>query len=307
MEKLPLRGEPVRCLVRRRLCPPGCRPGVEAVPGDLVSGQGLEDALAGVDTVIHLAGVTKALLGKTTTPATSRATANARWRPLRAAPSAWCTSARWPPSAPASMARRWTRTPRRIPSRTYGKSKLEGERVVRAAGARCRDRAAAGGLRPARYRRFPDFEIHFPGSGRWRSPAATAGSAPFTCDDLVDGLLAAARAPARARAAPISWLIAKPNVERPGSAAAAASWGEGRACCVSRTGGALAVGYCAEMWSRLTRKARHRLARESGGSAVASTGPATRAALPPNSASQRATPLHAGLAERSPGTRRPVG
>ena len=41
----------------RRLLPSG----VEPAYGDLVTGEGLEEALRGVDTVIHLAGVTKAL------------------------------------------------------------------------------------------------------------------------------------------------------------------------------------------------------------------------------------------------------
>src|ERR1700683_4227612 len=53
-------GETVRCLLRRksnRELPPQ----VEVVFGELVSGAGLEEAVCGVDTVIHLAGVTKAL------------------------------------------------------------------------------------------------------------------------------------------------------------------------------------------------------------------------------------------------------
>src|ERR1043166_4918999 len=53
-------GMQVRCLARR-----GTRgsptPEVETVAGDYVSGAGLREAVEGVDIVIHLAGVTKAL------------------------------------------------------------------------------------------------------------------------------------------------------------------------------------------------------------------------------------------------------
>jgi nucleoside-diphosphate-sugar epimerase len=58
LERLAALGESVRALVRRRTDLPKQ---VEAVRGDLVTGAGLAEALLGVDTVIHLAGVTKAL------------------------------------------------------------------------------------------------------------------------------------------------------------------------------------------------------------------------------------------------------
>ena len=57
--KLSAEGVSVRCLRHRRSVPSG--PRLEVVPGDIVSGAGLADALRGVDTVIHLAGLTKAL------------------------------------------------------------------------------------------------------------------------------------------------------------------------------------------------------------------------------------------------------
>src|SRR4029077_5565820 len=60
VDQLCSRGESVRCLLRRKDYA-GLPPQAEPVFGDLVSGEGLEDALKGVDTVIHLAGVTKAL------------------------------------------------------------------------------------------------------------------------------------------------------------------------------------------------------------------------------------------------------
>ena len=57
LEKLASENEQVRCLVRRRRLSSG----VESATGDLATGEGIEEALQDVDTVIHLAGVTKAL------------------------------------------------------------------------------------------------------------------------------------------------------------------------------------------------------------------------------------------------------
>ena len=50
---------PVRCLTRRQSAP--THASAEFVRADLATGAGVADALRGVDTVIHLAGVTKAL------------------------------------------------------------------------------------------------------------------------------------------------------------------------------------------------------------------------------------------------------
>src|ERR1035438_21163 len=66
LEMLAAKGESVRGIVRtrrpRRTAVPRSLPaGVETVYGDLVSGDGVADALRGADVVIHLAGVTKAL------------------------------------------------------------------------------------------------------------------------------------------------------------------------------------------------------------------------------------------------------
>ncbi|MDE3168093.1 MAG: NAD-dependent epimerase/dehydratase family protein, partial [Acidobacteriota bacterium] len=58
LERMSALGAPVRALVRRAAQLP---PGVEPVRGDLATGDGLADAVRGADTVIHLAGVTKAL------------------------------------------------------------------------------------------------------------------------------------------------------------------------------------------------------------------------------------------------------
>src|SRR5690349_9527188 len=61
LEKLSSAGVPARCLARPRRAPRRFPTGIDPIEGDLASGRGLDDALRGVDTVIHLAGVTKAL------------------------------------------------------------------------------------------------------------------------------------------------------------------------------------------------------------------------------------------------------
>ena len=61
LDKLSALGEPARCLLRRKPRPRRLPAGIEAVYGDLTSGEGVEEAINGADTVIHLAGVTKAL------------------------------------------------------------------------------------------------------------------------------------------------------------------------------------------------------------------------------------------------------
>ena len=53
---------PVRGLIRSKAGIRRLPAGVEEAPGDLSTGDGLREALDGVDTVIHLAGATKALV-----------------------------------------------------------------------------------------------------------------------------------------------------------------------------------------------------------------------------------------------------
>jgi len=64
LEKLSALGEPARCLLRRKARPRGLPAGIEAAYGDLIGGEGVEEAVRGADTVIHLAGVTKALAAR---------------------------------------------------------------------------------------------------------------------------------------------------------------------------------------------------------------------------------------------------
>src|SRR5579883_3476593 len=61
LERLAALREPVRCLVRPQRAPRHLPEGVEPACGDLATGEGLQNAMRGIDLVIHLAGVTKAL------------------------------------------------------------------------------------------------------------------------------------------------------------------------------------------------------------------------------------------------------
>jgi dihydroflavonol-4-reductase len=240
---------PVRCLVRansRRSVPAG----VETVEGDFVTGRGLERALDGVDAIIHLAGVTKALHPRDYYDGNVRATetlANAvHGRAIRfvhvSSLAAIGPSDRGVPVAE-------DRPPR--PIGHYGKSKLEAERFVRSTlpdavivrppvvyGPRDTDvfqllKSISNGL-----------VVEIAGGERWFS----AIYAP----DLAGGLLAAVRSPQAAgrdyfltHAKPASWtelaaiaasvMRRKPRVIRiPVPLAYAVGWG-------------------GEMWSRVTR------------------------------------------------------
>jgi nucleoside-diphosphate-sugar epimerase len=64
LDKLSALGQPARCLLRRKARPRRLPAGIEAAYGDLTSGEGVEQAVRGADTVIHLAGVTKALAAR---------------------------------------------------------------------------------------------------------------------------------------------------------------------------------------------------------------------------------------------------
>ena len=132
VEAVCARGERVRCLIRRdslkrrTLALPAS---AELAFGDLVSGEGLNDAVAGADTVIHLAGVTKALSTSDFYSGNVRATENlARAIAGRGVRLVHVSSlAAIGPSTDGTPVSDDTEP---HPITHYGRSKLEGERIV---------------------------------------------------------------------------------------------------------------------------------------------------------------------------------
>jgi nucleoside-diphosphate-sugar epimerase len=262
--KLRARGIPVRCLgrggashrqVRRSSRPDAIPAGVEMARADWATGQGIEAALAGVDTVIHLAGVTKALAAADYYTGNAGATETlARLlagRPIRFVHvSSLAAMGPSPDGAPITE----DATPR--PVSHYGKSKLEAERraahwrpdaiIVRPPvvyGPRDTDvfqllKSIAGGV-----------VVEISGGERWFSA--------IYVEDLAEGLIAAAGAP---EAAGRAYFLAHPKVLSWSELAAVAAriiFGQpGRRPRVIRIPPAVAraAGFCAEMWSRVTRR-----------------------------------------------------
>ena len=248
LEKLAASGEAARCLVRRKKLARPLPPGMEPVFADLATGQGLDEALQGVDTVIHLAGVTKALRAADYNAGNARATETLA-RAVAGRPVRFLHVSSLAAVGPGTLLEE-DAEPR--PVSHYGRSKLQAERIVRALlpnaaivrppvvyGPRDTDvfqvlKSAAKGL-----------TLEIAGGGRWFSA--------IYVKDLADGLVVAARDP---RAAGQTYFLAAPQP---------VSWrelGEVAARIMGRKpprvvripyAAAYAVGACGEAWSRLTR------------------------------------------------------
>jgi dihydroflavonol-4-reductase len=241
----------VRCLVRRQARPRNLPPAVEAVYGDLTSGEGLEAALQGADTVIHLAGVTKALSPADYYAGNERATRNLAGA-LAGRSSRLVHVSSLAAIGPSLDGNPVAEDAEPHPLTHYGKSKLEAERAVRTLAPDAvivRPPVVYG---PSDTDVFPllkcitkGFVLSIAGGERWFSA--------IYVKDLVEGLLAAAgstaasgRAYFLSHAKPASWsqfgataariMHRTPRVlEVPAAVAHAAGWG-------------------AEIWSRITHK-----------------------------------------------------
>jgi nucleoside-diphosphate-sugar epimerase len=248
VEALCAQGETVRCLVRRNR---GSLKGYEPVYGDLVSGAGLDEALQGVETVIHAAGITKALSTAEFYAGNARASENlARAVAKRDIRLVHVSSlAAIGPSRDGAPVEEDS-VPH--PVTHYGKSKLEAERLVLALvpdaviarppvvyGPRDTDvfqflRSVARGL-----------VLQIANGEHWFSA--------IYVKDLVEGLLAAARAPlAKGRA----YFLAQAKIvswSQLGAVAAAAMGRHPRVLHIPAPL-AYAAGYCSECWSMLMRK-----------------------------------------------------
>ncbi len=243
------RGERVRCLIRRDRALPS---GVEGARGDLASGTGLDRALEGVETVMHLAGVTKALSVQEYYAGNVRATENLTKAMLKTGREIGLVHvgslAAMGPSVGGDPV---SEDDKPHPLTHYGKSKLEGERLARTAIPGCvivrppvvygpRDTDVFELLKSV----SQGFAVEIAGGERWAQV--------IYVKDLVEGMLAARQPQASGR----SYFLAHPT---------AVSWGELRDVAAGimnkrprvlkvPVAVALTVGACAELWARLTRR-----------------------------------------------------
>lgn len=252
IDHLLARGEAVRVLVRR-MSTSRFGKSVETVRGDLATGAGLADALKGVDTVFHLAGVTKALSIADYYAGNARGTENlARAIAATARPARTVHVSSLAAMGPGHDATPLTENAEPHPLTHYGKSKLEGERVIRAILA-----DAVIVRPPAVYgpRDTDVFEvlksinqgmvIEIAGAERLFSAIYVA--------DLVEGIIAAAREP---RTAGRTYFLTSQEIVSWSELIGIASRIMGRKPRVVRVpfSAAYAIGYGAELWSRLRRK-----------------------------------------------------
>ncbi|SPE39571.1 NAD-dependent epimerase/dehydratase [Candidatus Sulfopaludibacter sp. SbA3] len=244
VQKLTAAGERVRCLVRRQVTLPRQ---AETAYGDLSSGQGLDAALHGVDTVIHLAGVTKALSARDYYTGNARATETLA-RALSGHTLRLVHVSSLAAIGPSSAGAPLDEDADPHPLTSYGKSKLEAERLVRQLvpdavivrppvvyGPRDTDvfqllRAISKGV-----------VLEISGGERWFSA--------IYVEDLVEGLIAAVRSPNGAGRA---YFLAYPKPASWGELSLAAARIMGRTPRVLRIAPAVAkaVGICAELWAR---------------------------------------------------------
>ena len=242
-------GRPVRCLVRRTSSLRYLS-GAELAYGDLASGEGIEPALNGVDCVIHLAGVTKALRPQDYYAGNARATANLvsamAGHPARLVHvSSLAAAGPSPAGVPLDE-----HTPP-APFTHYGKSKLEGERI---AGSR----EGTVIVRPSVVYGPRDTDVfqllravcrgvvlEISGPERWFSA--------IYVKDLAEALALASSVPC---AAGRTYFLAHPKPLTWAEFAAAAAVVMNRRPLTLRVppGVARAVGFGAGMWSRLTRR-----------------------------------------------------
>jgi nucleoside-diphosphate-sugar epimerase len=251
LEKLCAMGEPVRCLVRPRAVPRRLPPDVESATGDLASGQGLDNALRGADTVIHLAGVTKALRPADYAEGNTHATETLlRALSGRAVRLVYVSSLSAIGPSVNGVPVEEDAEPH--PLTNYGRSKLEGERLVRKLAPDAvivRPPVVYGPRDTDVFQLLKSISkglaVEIAGGERWFS-AIYAG-------DLAEGLIAAARTP---RAAGRAYFLAYPKPATWSDLRDAAARIMKKSPRVVRVpaGAAHVVGYCAEVWSRLTGK-----------------------------------------------------
>ena len=253
VERLAAKGRAVRCLVRR--AGTNLPAAVELARGDLETGAGLAEALRGVDTVIHLAGVTKAR----TVADYHRGNALGTATLLRAASrfdevQRFVHVSSLAAAGPSPADRPLTEADEPRPISHYGRSKLAGEQAVRQSPL-C-ERTLI--VRPPVVYGPGDRDVLQMLRTVARGWMAQIGTAPrrfshIYVGDLVDGLIVAADciAPSvggelfyMAHATPVTW-------GEFGNVAARLMGRRMRTVAIPETA-AYVLGMCAEWWSGLT-------------------------------------------------------
>jgi nucleoside-diphosphate-sugar epimerase len=251
LERLAATGQPFRCLVRRHATRRALPASVPTVEASLVTGEGLDRALDGVASVIHLAGVTKALRPQ------DYYTGNARSTAVLARAMAGTGIRLVHVSSLAAVGPNPDPTPLDEdfpphPFSHYGISKLEAEKAVRAV------LPDAVILRPPVVYGPRDTDVFriLKSVARGFMPQIGDGERYFSAiyvRDLVDGLLVAARHPA---APGRTYFLAHPDPLTWTALGNAAARIMGRRARVVRIPVALAraIGFGAEVLSWIDRK-----------------------------------------------------
>jgi nucleoside-diphosphate-sugar epimerase len=250
LQKLSSLGEPARVLARPRRHARRFPTGVQAFEGDLSSGRGLVDALSGADTVIHLAGVTKALNPREYYAGNAEATENLV-RALQGRSVRLVHISSLAAIGPSQGHAPVQEDAEPHPVSDYGKSKLEAERIVRSLAPDAvivRPPVVYGPRDTDVFQLLKSISkglvLEIAGGERWFSA--------IYVEDLVEGLIAAARAP---RAAGRAYFLTNSKPASWSELAAIAAGIMRRRPRVLRVpvAAAYSVAYCAELWSRVSR------------------------------------------------------
>jgi dihydroflavonol-4-reductase len=253
VERLVAQGRAPRCLVRRSSATGNLtRGGIELAEGDLESGAGLEPALRGVDTVIHLAGVTKARNAAEYNRGNALATAKLLGAANHVDRFVHVSSLA--AAGPSTADRPLTEADEPRPVSQYGRSKLAGEQAVRRSPLASR----AVIVRPPVVYGPRDRDVYQMIRTVARGWMAQIGNAPrrfshIYVGDLVDGMIAAADCTGAggevfylADPMPVTW-------DEFGSLAARLMGRKLRTVAIPESA-AYVLGLCAEWWSRLSGK-----------------------------------------------------